>query len=344
MSRTPTEPGGGVGGGFGFEGFLVLVIRVRIQDISLLREEMVVAVSMCKHNREERKQIMDPNRSLRCYYNWLSKEGLPAPVGGWLRALKDAGYEGVQFVEPLEVDLLPQCRELGLGVCGSGRVNQSEDAFRLAEEARKFGLEALTLHVGWGYEDDRVATSLIESVLDASRQFELPLYVETHRATLFQDSWRAVQFVKTYPDLMFNGDFSHWYTGLEMVYGNFDQKLAFIRPVIERVHFMHGRIGNPGCMQVNLGEFPAALELPFVKHFRRIWEEVFRAYLRRKAPVAPFCFAVELLAPDIYYAREFSGKEESDRWQQSLVVTEIAKHCFSAAQRDALGDIPFSGV
>lgn len=270
---------------------------------------------------------------LRCYYNWFSKEGMPTPSGGWLQAIKDAGYEGVQFVEPLEVELLPQCRELGLGVCGSGRVNRPEDAVRLAQEARKFGLEALTLHVGWGYEDDRVAAALIESVLDASRQFEMPMYVETHRATIFQDLWRTVQFVKGYPDLKFNGDFSHWYTGLEMVYGDFEQKLDFIRPVIERVHFMHGRIGNPGCMQVNLGEFHTALELPFVKHFRRMWEEVFRAYLRRKGPVSPFCFTVELLASNIYYAREFGANEESNRWQQSLVVTEIAKHCFSTAKQ-----------
>lgn len=274
---------------------------------------------------------MNANRSLRCYYNWFSRVGLPTPDNGWLRAIKDAGYEGVQFVEPLEEDVLQQCRELGLGVCGSGRVNCLDDTFRLAEEAQKFGLEALTLHVGWGYEDDRVAAALIESVLDASRQSDVPLYVETHRATIFQDLWRTVQFVKGYPDLKFNGDFSHWYTGLEMVYGDFDQKLAFIRPVIERVHFMHGRIGNPGCMQVNLGEFPAAMELPFVKQFRRLWEEVFRAYLRRRTSVSPFCFTVELLASDIYYAREFSGKEESDRWKQSMVVTEIAKHCFMAA-------------
>jgi len=277
---------------------------------------------------------MDLNRSLRCYYNWFSKEGLPVPSGGWLRAIRDAGYEGVQFVEPLETQLLPQCAELGLGVCGSGRVNRPEDAFRLAEEARKFGLETLTLHVGWGYEDDRAASALIESVLDASRQFGMPLYVETHRATIFQDSWRTVQLVKAYPDLQFNGDFSHWYTGLEMVYGDFDQKLSFIRPVIERVHFMHGRIGNPGCMQVDLGEYPAALELPFVKHFNRLWKEVFGVYLRRQDSPRPFCFTVELLASDIYYAREFSGHEESDRWQQSLVVTEIARHSFADARAE----------
>jgi sugar phosphate isomerase/epimerase len=276
---------------------------------------------------------MNSKRSLHCYYNWLSKQRMLAPSIGWLRAIREAGYDGVQFVEPLETDLIPECRQLGLGVCGSGRVNRPEDAFRLGQEARRYDLEALTLHVGWGYEDHDVAMKLIEAVLEASQRFQVPMYVETHRATIFQDQWRAVQFVKAFPELKFNGDFSHWYTGLEMVYGDFEQKLAFIQPVIERVHFMHGRIGNPGCMQVNLGDLNTALELPFVKHFRRIWEEVFRAYLRRNDFASPFCFAVELLASDIYYAREFEGKEESDRWQQSLLVCEIARRCFSDAQQ-----------
>lgn len=281
---------------------------------------------------------MDSNRSLRCYYNWLSKEGMPVPSDGWLHAIHDAGYDGIQFVEPLETILLPKCRELGLGACGSGRVNHPEDAFRLGKKAQEFDLEALTLHVGWGYEDDRIAANLIGAVLEASQRYQIPMYVETHRATIFQDQWRTVQFVKDFPELKFNGDFSHWYTGLEMVYGDFEQKLAFIRPVIERVHFMHGRIGNPGCMQVNLGDLEHALDLPFVKHFQRLWEEVFRAYLRRKDTILPFCFAVELLASNIYYAREFDGKEESDRWQQSLVVREIARRCFSAAQQSIEGE------
>lgn len=68
-------------------------------------------------------------------------------------------------------------------------------------------------------EDDDEAARLIDAVLNASVRYDVPLYVETHRATIFQDLWRAVQFVARFPELRFNGDFSHWYTGLEMVYG-----------------------------------------------------------------------------------------------------------------------------
>lgn len=274
-----------------------------------------------------------PGRTLRCYFNWLAKEGLPSPPEGWPQTIADAGYDGVQFIEPLDTEELAECRGLGLGVCGSGRVNRPEDAFRLAKQAKREGLECLTLHVGWGLEDDNAAGVLIEAVLAASVQFSIPLYVETHRATIFQDMWRSVQFVRRYPDLRFNADYSHWYTGQEMVYGDFEEKLAYIRPVLERVRFLHGRIGTPGCMQVDVGDLQSARRMPCVQHFRRLWIETFRAWLAQPDAPDTICFAAELLAPEIYYARVFAGREESDRWQQSLVIMWLARECFAEAQK-----------
>ncbi len=168
------------------------------------------------------------------------------------------------------------------------------------------------------------------AIFTASITYKLPLYVETHRATLFQDMWRTVEFVRQFPDLRFNGDFSHWYTGQEMVYGGFENKLAFIRPVLERVRFLHGRIGNPGCMQVAIN--PAAPEPEYVGHFRQLWTACFR--------YGASIFTPELLAPGIYYARTFPGPngepvEESDRWQQSLLLRQIAEECYREAHASA---------
>lgn len=278
--------------------------------------------------------MRDPRLAqLHCYINWLALDGLSKPEGGWIQAIRAAGYDGVQLIEPLNLRLVADAREAGLGVCGSGRVNVQADAYALAQEAKESGLECLTLHVGWGYEEEEEALRLIEAVLDASAKHSVPLYVETHRATIFQDAWRTVQFARRYPQLKFNGDFSHWYTGSEMVYGDFDKKVEFIQPVIERVHFLHGRIGNPGCMQVDIGDVEAASRLPFVVHFRTLWTQVFAAFLKRRDAEPTFCFTVELLASNVYYARVFNGREESDRWAQSLVLTAIARDCFRAAQK-----------
>jgi hypothetical protein len=273
---------------------------------------------------------------LRCYFNWLALDGLSTAglgrfAGGAVAAIRAAGYDGIQFVDPVDARALAEARACGLGVCGSGRVNLPSDAGPFALAATDAGLECLTLHVGWGMESDDEGARLIEAVLDASERYGLPLYVETHRATLFQDMQRAVEFTKRFPELRFNGDFSHWYTGQEMVYGGFEKKLEFIAPVVERVRFVHGRIGTPGCMQVAITKDDPAM---YVGHFSEMWTRCFAAYLRDLAPAQEFVtFAAELLAPEIFYARTIGGHEESDRWEQSLLLVEIARECFAAAER-----------
>jgi hypothetical protein len=267
---------------------------------------------------------------LRCYMNWLALQGLGPFANGAIAAIQAAGYDGVQFIEPVDAAALAEARRCGLGVCGSHRVNVPDEAGSIAQAAADAGFECLTLHVGWGIETDDEGARLIDAVLNAGACHHIPLYAETHRATLFQDMQRTVQFVARFPELRFNGDFSHWYTGSEMVYGRFETKLAFIRPVVERVRFLHGRIGNPGCMQVAIAENDAS---HYVGHFRTLWTRSFAAYLRDPAPQQPFVtFTPELLAPEIYYARTFGGAEESDRWQQSLLLTRIARECFAEAE------------
>jgi hypothetical protein len=162
--------------------------------------------------------------------------------------------------------------------------------------------------------------------------------VETHRATIFQDMWRSVKFIGAFPDLRFNGDFSHWYAGQEMVYGGFDKKLSFIQPVLERVRFIHGRISNPGCIQVEIGD-GSSVSRPYVDHFRQMWRACFRGFLASAKPGDTICFAPELLAPEIYYARTFpdnagSPREESNRWSQSLLLRKAAQECFAESRNE----------
>jgi len=283
---------------------------------------------------------------LRCYLSELALVNMPVPGRGsgsesTLEAIHAAGYEGVQADVGGEQALLEPCRSIGLTVAGSGRVNLPHEADAFAMRMADAGLPCATLHLGWGLEDDAVARHLIEAVLTSSQKHHLPLYVETHRATVFQDMWRTVQFVKWYPELRFNGDFSHWYTGQEMVYGGFENKLAFIAPVLERVRFLHGRIGNPGCIQVDIGD-SSSKERPSVEHFRELWTASMRGFLQTAGPGDYLTFVPELLAANIYYARVFPGAhgqlvEEGDRWRQSLLLCQIARECFAAASTSTPG-------
>ncbi|MBV9574381.1 MAG: hypothetical protein JOY93_10030 [Acidobacteriales bacterium] len=245
--------------------------------------------------------------------------------------LAKAGFTGVQFAKQGTPEELAICRAHGFGIAAGGRINAPSEADPFAEQIAGSGYECATLHVGWGLEDDDQAHRLIESILAASSRYRIPLYIETHRATICQDMWRTVHFVRRFPEMRFNGDFSHWYTGQEMVYGGFEKKFAFIRPVLERVRFLHGRIANPGCIQIPV-ERDATPQPPYVQHFQQLWTASFKGFLRSAQPEDYICFTPELLAGGIYYARTFGNKEESDRWEQSLILKEIAERCFTCAQ------------
>jgi hypothetical protein len=270
--------------------------------------------------------------------NLMALESLPASSPGFhstfearVGQLLGVGFTGVQFASRATPEELSTCRRLHLGIAASGRINHPHEVDPLAEQLSGDGYECATLHVGWGLEDDEHAHRLIESILQASVKWKFPLYIETHRATICQDMWRSVNFVQCFPEMRFNGDFSHWYTGQEMVYGGFDKKFVFIRPVLERVRFLHGRIASPGCIQVAVQ--PDLVPQPsYVAHFRQLWTACFHGFLRAARPEEHICFTPELLSSDIYYARTFMNVEESDRWKQSLILKEIAEHCFLCAQ------------
>lgn len=275
---------------------------------------------------------------------WMALEALPdfsegphnASPEQAIAAIRAAGYEGIQFFEPISSEVRQLCEQMNLVWSSSGRVNQPAEAEELARRFADEGVLCATLHVGWGIEDDAEALALFDSIFEASARFQIPLYIETHRATLFQDMWRTVQFIRRRPELRINGDFSHWYTGQEMFYGSFEDKVEFVAPVLERVRYLHGRIGNPSSMQVNLGDGSEEAH-PAIIHFKTLWTASCRGFLSTAKPGDLLCFTPELLAPRIYYARTFPGldgqpREESDRWQQSLLLCRIAHECFASAQ------------
>lgn len=254
-------------------------------------------------------------------------KGTPRQV---LEGVKAAGFDGVQDAD---ADL---CRELGLKISSSRRVNTVGEIGPAAEQAKAEGRECMTLHVGWGLESEDETYRLVEDVLTTSEKYDLPLYIESHRATITQDMWRTIQIVKKFPEIRFNGDFSHWYTGQEMTNGGVEMKFNFLAPVFERTRFIQARIGNSGSIQVDIGDGTNRL---YVDHFKEMWTRSFAGFLKTAQPGDYIIFAPELLDPTHNYARLFKNAEgelveEGDRWQQALLYIELARECFDKAKAD----------
>src|SRR5262245_13729976 len=112
-----------------------------------------------------------------------------------------------------------------------------------------------------------------------------------------------------------------------MTYGDFDAKLDFIAPVFERTRYLHGRIGDPGCIQVDIGDEG---DHPSVDPYSRFWTAAVARFLAAAEPGDVLPFAPELLPGEINYARtvrepDGSRREEGDRWEQALLYCTIAE-------------------
>lgn len=246
--------------------------------------------------------------------------------------LKAAGYEGIQG----SVEQCVAAQKAGLRATGiAGGVHKVGDAAKRAALGKENGLDAFIFHVGTGFEDDDTTDALVQDVIKTSIEIDLPLYIEIHRATITTDIYRTVKMVERNPGVRFNGDFSHFYTGHEMVYGDFEGKLDFMQPVFDRVRFMHGRLGNSSHMQVALRD---GIDQPFIGHFREMWARAFRGFLASAAPGDYIVFAPEILWAVNNYAFAMPGpdgqmREESDRWEQAFRLCDLAREAFEIAQK-----------
>lgn len=262
---------------------------------------------------------------------WPGLEGVEA-----IARLQGDGFEGLQ----LDGGDFTLASADGFPLCGQDRINRPEEADPVLARHGAQGMSCVTLHVGWGMEDDAAMDRLVEAVLCASERYRIPAFIETHRATITQDLWRTVELTKRFPEIRFNGDFSHYYCGQEMVYGDFAAKVDFLQPVLDRVAFLHGRVAAPGYIQAPLevpnGRPSMAVGINYLEHFRMLWQRAMRGFKDHASAGDVLIFAPELLKSDIYYARVYhepSGalREETDRYAEALLLRDIARDCWALA-------------
>lgn len=247
------------------------------------------------------------------------------------RAIAAAGYEALQGGDPA------LCRDHGLAYIAIGVIPTVADAEPFATQAKTAGALGATCIAGYGYESDAEMDALAGEILRVSRDYGLPIYIETHRASITQDAWRTVQLARRLPEVRFNGDFSHWFTGQEMPYGDFAARLTFLAPVFVRTRFLHGRIGDRCSMQVDIGD---GTRHPSIPAFRAFWTEAMRGFLAAPDAGPDLWFCPELLGTEYLYARAFPAadgtlREESDRWTQARVLATLARECFAEARTSA---------
>ncbi|MBW3636820.1 MAG: hypothetical protein KY445_10215, partial [Armatimonadetes bacterium] len=102
-----------------------------------------------------------------------------------------------------------------------------------------------------------------------------------------------------------------------------------MRPIIERVAHVHGRISNGEAVQVDVGDGNGGQGTP-AGFFKQIWTEIFRTWRQkaRNGDIMPF---LSELGPPRYAITLPNGREFSDRWEQSLVMKKLAEEAWKAS-------------
>jgi hypothetical protein len=299
--------------------------------------------SRSQHRRQARAHLListclPSEKRLRIGMTYGSAKDLP-PRSTGPRATADAihfatsqaGYDAMQGGDA------QLCRAHGLQLLGSGVVPAVADAEAFVAHWKQQGAVSATCIAGYGFESDAEMDALAWEIIELSNNYQLPIYIETHRASITQDAWRTVQLAHRVPQVRFTGDFSHWFTGQEMLYGDFTARLNRLTSVFERVRFLHGRIGSRCCMQVNIGE---NLQHESVQYFRNFWILAMRGFLNADDSGRDLWFCPELLGPEYQYAHVYPSahgqpEEDGDRWLQAKLLVRLAKECFEEAARIA---------
>jgi sugar phosphate isomerase/epimerase len=195
------------------------------------------------------------------------------------------------------------------------------------ERAHRMRAEYLGLHVHGSLRATPEIADTLAEMYEIANDAGLPLFIETHRATVTQDLRRAVKVLNRFKKLRFIGDFSHYIvsgeikdTWSEDVWHHFEQ-------IAKKVSAWHGRIGYGQQVQNDIGDGTNAL----CQQFKKLWTIGMTAWLSKaqRGDILPFTAE---LGPAPYSITDLNGQEISDRWQQALVMKRLAEEAWSEAQ------------
>lgn len=247
--------------------------------------------------------------------------------------VKEAGFEHLECWisdDDAGQNTAALVRESGLQLVCCHRPMKVDDTRRAVETAAKFGAKFVMCQPATAYHPLREVVDILSTGAQRAAELGLPYFVETHRNNFTETIPQTLELIAALPDIFITADFSHFVVVGEFYGWAAEGAIERMRPIIERVGHVHGRISNGEQVQVDIGDGTDLSEGTPAGLFFELWRECFASWKRRAQAGDVLAFASEL-GPPRYAITTPDGREFSDRWQQALVLRRLALCAWNAA-------------
>ncbi|MDZ4375977.1 MAG: hypothetical protein U1C74_31745 [Phenylobacterium sp.] len=249
---------------------------------------------------------------------------MEADMPGVLAKIFAAGFDGVgvSLMRPERAEVVAKgVHDHGKGFEAIGFVWTAADVARYIDRAQELGAHHLNVQIMARPDkvDDAVAL-LTEFEAEASNA-TIPVHYETHRGRLTNDALFTCRILDRMPTLRLTGDLSHYPLVHEMPLPVPEPDMARMRKVLKHCYAFHGRVPGSHQIQVSL---KAPQHQGWVDQMTLWWREGFADWLTRAGPDGELMFMPELGPPN-YAITGLDGLELSDRWEEALMLKDIAR-------------------
>jgi hypothetical protein len=260
----------------------------------------------------------------------LAGVNLDNDLPGALQRVFDAEFDGVGFslMREERAQLAARyAREHGKSFEAIGFVRVPEDLARLVDVAQALGAHHLTIQIMTRVAHVAEAVRLLSQLEVISARAAIPVYYETHRGRLTNDLLFTLRVLDELPTLRLTGDLSHYVLAHEMPQPVSEADLERMARILDRCWAFHGRIASSHQIQVS----PSAPQhAAWVQQFRSWWRYGFQSWRARADCDAQLTFMTEL-GPPHYAITTADGQELSDRWNDALLLKDIAHEVWAEA-------------
>lgn len=239
-----------------------------------------------------------------------------------------AGFDGIctHFHTRSEIDpWIGLARDRGFVIEGQAFPRGIDDLRPSLELAAEHGIHHLTIQPDVRPYDVASSLPILAGWQELSREYGVPVLVETHRGRMTNDLWSTREMIDRLGDLPLMADLSHYVCGQEMTMPISPVNQAMIARILRHARGFHGRVASAEQIQIEIG---FDCHRPWVDQFMTWWAMGFSDWLGRGSPGGSLTFTVEL-GPKPYAISGADGNDLSDRWQDAQRLHGMVRNLWS---------------